>query len=249
MPGCTLEFEGKKIYENVEYFYDEVNSIKSFRYANENSSESHLIDQSLKNLIKVNNTHIDTAKLFQNATSVIFQCKDTKPKFCAICASGYSGNTQIMESCWDKCTNKTTQAGNIEEDDEDKHYYLQDQNEDEYTEYEEYDDFENTAPNSENNNTIIDASKPTSIDFKTLDKILDTHFSKTSMWKDKKGDFNTARLISDSVAGVILGTIGGVVTSNIIKKNQIKTGFENLKCTINGQDVANYGDEFNVNVQ
>ena len=102
---------------------------------------------------------------------------------------------------------------------------------------------------AKNNNTIIDASKPTSIDFKTLDKILDTHFSKTSMWKDKKGDFNTARLISDSVAGVILGTIGGVVTSNIIKKNQIKTGFENLKCTINGQDVANYGDEFNVNVQ
>ena len=73
--------------------------------------------------------------------------------------------------------------------------------------------------------------------------------SNVSVWKDEKGGFNTARLASDSVAGVVLGTVGGVVTSNIIKKNQIKNGFEDLKCTINGQDVATYGDEFRVGVK
>ncbi len=84
-----------------------------------------------------------------------------------------------------------------------------------------------------------------------LDAILAEYFgdSNVSVWKDEKGGFNTARLASDSVAGVVLGTVGGVVTSNIIKKNQIKNGFEDLKCTINGQDVATYGDEFRVGVK
>ena len=84
--------------------------------------------------------------------------------------------------------------------------------------------------------------------FERLNPILDEHFSadKISVWKDEKGNVNTARLASDSIAGVVLGTVGGIVTSKIIKKNQIKKGFEDLKCTINGQDVASYGDEFRV---
>ncbi|MBD5400325.1 hypothetical protein HDR61_01080 [bacterium] len=70
-----------------------------------------------------------------------------------------------------------------------------------------------------------------------------------SVWKDKNGNFNTARLASDSIAGVVLGTAGGLITSNIIKKNQIKGGFEDIKCSIGGQVVASYGDEFQVGVQ
>lgn len=85
--------------------------------------------------------------------------------------------------------------------------------------------------------------------FDSLDTILELHFSDSSVWKDDKGNFNTARLASDSIAGVVLGTIGGVVTSKIIKSHQIKSGFEHLKCTIGGQTVATYGDEFNVNVK
>ena len=70
-----------------------------------------------------------------------------------------------------------------------------------------------------------------------------------SVWKNAQGEFNTARLASDSIAGVVLGTVGGVVTSSVMKKHQVEDGFEDLKCTIGGQPVAGWGDEFNVGVQ
>ena len=70
-----------------------------------------------------------------------------------------------------------------------------------------------------------------------------------SHWKNASGGFNTARLASDSVAGVVLGTVGGVITSNVIKKNQVKGGFEDLNCTVGGQRVAGFADEFNVGIQ
>ena len=71
----------------------------------------------------------------------------------------------------------------------------------------------------------------------------------TSVWKNKEGNFNTSRLVSDSVAGVVLGTAGGLITSNVIKKNQLKGGFEDISCTVRGQVVAGYGDEFQVGIQ
>lgn len=77
-----------------------------------------------------------------------------------------------------------------------------------------------------------------------IDTMLGQHFSGSSVWKNQDGKFNTARLASDSVAGVVLGTVGGVVTSTVMKKKQAQQGFEKLKCTIGGQDVASYGDEF-----
>ena len=72
---------------------------------------------------------------------------------------------------------------------------------------------------------------------------------KSSVWKNKEGNFNTSRLVSDSVAGVVLGTAGGLITSNVIKKNQIKGGFEDINCTVRGQVVAGYGDDFQVGIQ
>lgn len=70
-----------------------------------------------------------------------------------------------------------------------------------------------------------------------------------SVWKDAQGEFNTARLASDSIAGVVLGTVGGVVTSSVMKKHQVEDGFEDLKCSIGGQTVAGWGDEFSVGIQ
>lgn len=70
-----------------------------------------------------------------------------------------------------------------------------------------------------------------------------------SVWKDKQGNFNTSRLVSDSVAGVVLGTAGGLITSNVIKKNQLKGGFQDIKCTVGGQIIAEYGDDFIVGIQ
>ncbi|MDE6250370.1 MAG: hypothetical protein K2M34_01915 [Alphaproteobacteria bacterium] len=69
-----------------------------------------------------------------------------------------------------------------------------------------------------------------------------------SHWKTASGNFNGARLASDSIAGVVLGTAGGLITSNIIKKNQIRSGFEDLQCVIAGQVVADYNDEFTTRI-
>ena len=69
---------------------------------------------------------------------------------------------------------------------------------------------------------------------------------KVDKWKTQDGKFNVARLASDSIAGVVLGTVGGLVTSKVVKKNQVKKGFENIRCVIGGQIVADYGDEFMV---
>lgn len=70
-----------------------------------------------------------------------------------------------------------------------------------------------------------------------------------SGWKNAEGKFNTARLASDSIAGVVLGTAGGLITSSVVKKNQVENGFEDIKCTIGGQNVAEWGDQFRVGIQ
>ena len=72
---------------------------------------------------------------------------------------------------------------------------------------------------------------------------------KVSVWKNADGNFNTARLASDSIAAVVLGTTGALVTSNIVKKNQVSGGFEDVQCTIGGQVVATWGDDFSVGIQ
>ncbi len=69
---------------------------------------------------------------------------------------------------------------------------------------------------------------------------------KRDVWKDKDGNFNTKRLASDLTAGVVLGTVGGVVSGVVIKKKQIEKGFEALHCTVGGQTVADWGDTFTV---
>ncbi len=71
----------------------------------------------------------------------------------------------------------------------------------------------------------------------------------TSVWKNAEGKFNTARLASDSIAGVVLGTAGGLITSSVMKKAQIEDGFEDINCTIGGQTVAGWGDEFQVGIR
>ena len=67
-----------------------------------------------------------------------------------------------------------------------------------------------------------------------------------SVWKNADGKFNTARLVSDATAGVVLGTAGGLISNKLIKKNQVKKGFEGIGCYVAGQEVADYGDQFTV---
>lgn len=91
--------------------------------------------------------------------------------------------------------------------------------------------------------------KGSSVDFETLARAyMKLHkFSdslEVNVWRDEQGKFNTARLWSDSIAGVVLGTAGGLITSSVVKKNQIQEGFEDIQCVVGGQTVANWGDEF-----
>ncbi len=83
---------------------------------------------------------------------------------------------------------------------------------------------------------------------KKLTDIGSAHFD-VSAWKTAEGTFNTSRLISDSVAGVVLGTAGGLITSNVIKNNQVDSGFDDISCTVGGQVVAGWGDQFRVGIR
>lgn len=83
----------------------------------------------------------------------------------------------------------------------------------------------------------------------TLTRFFANAKENASVWKTEDGNFNGSRLASDLTAGVVLGTVGGVVSSNVIKKNQIEKGFDVLHCTIGGQTVADWGDTFNTGLR
>lgn len=104
----------------------------------------------------------------------------------------------------------------------------------------------NINVNYQQNNTPGE-TWPSKADIDSAKSVLDAAFSgEGSVWKDKEGKFNKARLASDLTAGVVLGTVGGVVSGVVIKKKQIEKGFEALHCTVGGQKVADWGDEFMV---
>jgi len=84
---------------------------------------------------------------------------------------------------------------------------------------------------------------------KTLSAFFETTKQNRNVWRDKDGNFNTARLASDLTAGVVLGTVGGVVSGVVIKKKQVEKGFDALHCTVGGQTVADWGDTFTVGLR
>lgn len=96
---------------------------------------------------------------------------------------------------------------------------------------------------------IFTATQDVNNAYRQLTAIHNKFRDDVSVWKDAEGKFNTARLASDSIAGVVLGTTGALVTSHVVKKNQVENGFEDIKCTIGGQNVAEWGDEFRVGIQ
>ena len=82
-----------------------------------------------------------------------------------------------------------------------------------------------------------------------LDAFMRSAKMNVSVWKNADGKFNTARLASDATAGVVLGTVGGIVSANVIKKKQVEKGFDALNCSVGGQKVADWGDEFTVGLR
>ena len=107
------------------------------------------------------------------------------------------------------------------------------------------DEFDEDDDYDTDNDAEVEAAKQTLSEFfKYADKD-----SNKSVWKDAEGNFNTTRLVSDLTAGVVLGTVGGVVSGVVIKKKQLQKGFDVLHCTVGGQTVADWGDTFNVGLQ
>jgi hypothetical protein len=96
---------------------------------------------------------------------------------------------------------------------------------------------------------FVDANISIKILVQNIENSRQSLASDASVWKTADGKFNVARLASDSIAGVVLGTAGGIITSNVVKKNQIKRGFDDVMCTVGGQSVADWGDEFRVGIR
>lgn len=66
----------------------------------------------------------------------------------------------------------------------------------------------------------------------------------TSVWTTAEGKFNTARLGTDIASGIAMGLTGGLVSNVIIKNKQIKQGIQGYQCTVDSNIIADYGDEF-----
>lgn len=82
----------------------------------------------------------------------------------------------------------------------------------------------------------------------TIMDIEDAHADdKVSVWKNADGKFNTSRLLSDSIAGIALGTVGGLVVNKVVKDKHVETGFEEIGCAIDDERIADFDDVFVIN--
>jgi len=108
--------------------------------------------------------------------------------------------------------------------------------------------FQKLCLDSQNTEQIpLDAATKRAIS--NINSFFDISESNRNVWRDEEGQFNTARLASDATAGVVLGTVGGIVSAKVIKKKQLEKGFDVLHCTVGGQKMADYGDTFQVSYQ
>ena len=110
--------------------------------------------------------------------------------------------------------------------------------------------FEKAAKVWESENCNEEIIKPNATDLEKAVENVNSFFEYTkgnlNVWRDRDGNFNTTRLISDTTAGVVLGTVGGIVSGKVIKKKQLEKGFDVLHCVVGGQKMADYGDTFQV---
>ena len=63
-------------------------------------------------------------------------------------------------------------------------------------------------------------------------------------WRSKDGKFNWARLGVDGAAAAVVGAGVGILTNVLMKKSQLKSGYESIQCTYGNGGTAAYGDTF-----
>ncbi len=67
-----------------------------------------------------------------------------------------------------------------------------------------------------------------------------------SVWRNADGKFNTTRLLADLGGAAVGGVTAGLITSSVMKNNQVKKELKDVKCRIANKDVATWGDSFQV---
>ncbi len=221
--GCKLTFNDGTVLNNIDsadWFLDSGSAyIKT--------TDGHYApEKPLADLVMVNDKDVSVESNPKTAYSVDFKCDkwENDGYFAFHCKYPYvDGNVIGEEESGIKLNDKCIKKQADEDDD-----------------YVEYDDEED----DETQKQIENAEQ-------VLKKFFDnaSNDNNKSVWKNAEGKFNTARLASDLTAGVVLGTVGGVVSGVVIKKKQVKKGFDALHCTVGGQPVADWGDLFNVGLR
>jgi hypothetical protein len=63
-------------------------------------------------------------------------------------------------------------------------------------------------------------------------------------WRSAEGGFNTTRLLADAAGGAVIGTAAGVLTNVLMKKSQLKSGYESVQCVYGNAGAAAFGEQF-----
>jgi len=229
--GCTLKFNDDTELKNIDdatWFTDGGIYIKK--------TDGDFADKKpLNDLVSVNDESVDI-KLLPPISYVKFKCDkwdDKRSYFAYYCEYDYYGGKKIGSDngsdFYDECIPKNTEAL--------VDTYLSNGNA--------------GSGGLVAKNALYTTPVGGANVFATMNNMVSRYFGNDRLggWRDTDGNFNTMRLASDSIAGMVLGTVGGVITNKIIKKNQIKNGLEILKCTVGGHDVATYGEEFQINFE
>ena len=219
--GCKLEFSDGTVLNNIDNATWHLDDGSAYI----KTTDGHYADDKpLEKLTKINGETVNLVIPDANKVyTVYFRCEpwDNGEYFAFWCKYGYDKkSTKIGMNDATALYDKCIETSGDDEFDEDDDYDTDDDAE-------------------------VEAAKL------VLKKFFDnaSNDNNKSVWKNAEGKFNTARLASDLTAGVVLGTVGGVVSGVVIKKKQVKKGFDALHCTVGGQPVADWGDLFNVGLR
>ncbi len=222
--GCELEFKNK-VLKNINTAIWDSDGGTRFR---EIEPDEFVAGKPLEDLVSVNNEPVDVELDTETTEGVYFKCDKWDDNYFAFdCKDEYRAGNVV---------------GTDEEDDTDLYDECIKEKIEEKPQQQTIKVAQTVPAKKDDNAVAIANAKKVLDDFYTYAK----DDKNRSVWKNSEGNFNTIRLASDLTAGVVLGTVGGVVSGVVIKKKQVEKGFDALHCAVGGQAVADWGDEFSV---
>jgi len=73
---------------------------------------------------------------------------------------------------------------------------------------------------------------------------IEAGLKKPSGWKTADGNFNGLRMGVDIAGGAVVGTTSGVLTNVLMKKSQLNSGYEAVRCEFGRGESVKWGDSF-----